>query len=108
MARQKNFHGEIMIRLVDLLFEEENQPYDTAGGNNKANRSVWQTDVTKWAGKNSYGQVRYFKDKDSASAKAKAEKFARGTTSGPGIGRAEPKVIARKAEKKQKYFDNPT
>lgn len=97
-----------MIRLFDLLFEDENQPYDTAGGDSHAPRSVWQTDVYRWAGKNSFGQVRYFRNKEPGKAKADAEKFARGTTGGPRIGRANPKQIPQKAKKIQKYFDNPS
>jgi hypothetical protein len=97
-----------MIKLIDLLFEEENQPYDVAGGDSHAPRSVWQTDVYRWAGKNSFGQVRYFRDKEPGKAKEKAEKFARGTTKGPSIGRAKAKQIPQKANRVQKYFDNPS
>ena len=83
-----------MISLYDLIFEEsDDSPEDGE------NREIWQTDVRKWAGRNSYGKVRYFNDRE------KAVKFARGELKGPPpILKQKPKKAERK-EKVQKYVN---
>lgn len=80
-----------MIRLTDLL--------ETL--RDKEERSVWQTYGKKWAGRNTVGQVRYFKDREGAT------KFARGEIKGPKIGRPKPKQKPERSEKVQKYDVTP-
>ena len=83
-----------MISLYDLIFEEsDDSPEDGE------NREIWQTDVRKWAGRNSYGQVRYFKDRE------KAVKFARGELKGPPPEQKEKYSGTKRKEKIQKYIN---
>lgn len=88
-----------MISLRALLLEKS-----WAQSNIKSSeeeRSVWQTYSRKFGGRNSLGQVRYFKNRDAAS------KFARGETKGPKIGRPKPKKRPERMEKIQKYDITP-
>lgn len=86
-----------MIRLRDLL--EINTQANIQS--DEEERSVWQSYSKKWAGRNSLGQVRYFKDRDGAV------KFARGEIKGPKIGRPTPKKRPKRMEKVQKYDVTP-
>lgn len=77
-----------MIRLLDILFEEEE-------------RSVWRTYSGKWAGRNTMGQERYFTTRDGAVS------FARGKIKGPHVGRPKLRKRPQHKEKIQKYDVTP-
>ena len=64
-------------------------------------RSVWKTYGNKWAGRNTFGYLRYFKNQEDAVA------FARGNTSGPRMGRPKKAKRAQRAEPIQKYDVTP-
>ena len=64
-------------------------------------RSIWKTYAGDFGARNTIGQVRYFDDRDAATA------FARGTVPGPRLGRPKPKKRAERKEKIQKYDVTP-
>jgi hypothetical protein len=93
----------IMIQLRDFfpwLFENTEPLYNTESTSEK--RSVWRVDpedtsVVSYAGRNSYGQVRYF------STQEKANKYARGEIKGKHPGRPIPKIKPTQKLRKQTY-----
>jgi len=87
-----------MISLRKLL--DEYWHGDKPSGE-KEERSVWRTYSKKWAGRNTIGQVRYFKNQEDAV------QFARGGIKGPHVGRPKPKQRPEKPERVQKYDTTP-
>lgn len=80
-----------MISLIDLILEI----------NDVEERKVWRTYGNRFGGRNTEGQVRYFKKRDLAA------KFARGEIKGPKIGRPKPKIKPKHKEEKQTYDYTP-
>jgi hypothetical protein len=80
-----------MISLIDLILEL----------NDVEERKIWRTYANRFGSRNTMGQVRYFKNRDTAT------KFATGTKKGPKIGRAKSKIKAKHREEKQKYDTTP-
>jgi hypothetical protein len=87
-----------MILLRELLDEYW---HGDKPSSEKEERSVWQTYSKKFAGRNSMGQVRYFKDREDAA------KFATGAVAAPHVGRPKPKKRAKRKERIQKYDVKP-
>lgn len=74
-----------MISLIDIILEDYDSRKDAGyerGYGNKIDTteqdpmSIWLTDKRQWGAKNTYGQLRYFNNKDDAV------QYAQGTTKG--------------------------
>lgn len=72
-----------MIRLKALLEDLDDE------------RSIWRTKDGRWGAENTAGQIRYFKDQETAT------KFARGEIKGPHPGRPEPKERPQRHDRKE-------
>jgi hypothetical protein len=75
-----------MISLMNLVLEDI---YETG--------QVWITKKRYYGAKNTFGDIRYFMDREDATA------FAAGNIEGPEPGRPEPKQHVQHHEPKQKY-----